>query len=369
MPATELVAGDVLELEAGDAIPADARLLQTANVAAEESALTGESVPVGKEANAPRVATTRPSAIARTWSSSARASCAGARRAIVIATGPRTEIGKLSTLIQGAGQEPTPLEQKLETFGKKILWTCLALSALLFTRGYLAHTAKLQRAPPRGGEPRGRRDPRGPAGDHDDHARPRHAAHGQARRDHPQARRGRDARRGDRHLLRQDRHAHAERDDRSRGARRGHHVRRHRRRLRSEGRHPAPDGQERHRPARDAPPAPRDRRALQQRDAREEGGQVEGHRRSDRGRAPHARREGKPPARVDQRAGPEGAAVRQRPKAHDGARARRARARGRPREGQRGRALEDVLVATRPTTGRTRSPTRSAKSTSTRPSA
>jgi Ca2+-transporting ATPase len=135
VPATELVEGDVLELEAGDAIPADARLLQTANVAAEESALTGESVPVGKEANAP-VADDAPIGDRANIVFLGTSLVRGRATAVVIATGARTEIGKLSTLIQSAGQEPTPLEAKLDSFGKKILWTCLALSALLFVRGY-----------------------------------------------------------------------------------------------------------------------------------------------------------------------------------------------------------------------------------------
>ncbi len=142
VPATELVAGDVLELEAGDAIPADARLLQTANVAAEESALTGESVPVGKEANAP-VADDAPIGDRANIVFLGTSIVRGRATAVVIATGPRTEIGKLSTLIQSAGQEPTPLEAKLDSFGKKILWTCLALSALLFVRGYFQGHEKI----------------------------------------------------------------------------------------------------------------------------------------------------------------------------------------------------------------------------------
>ena len=142
VPATELCAGDMLELEAGDAIPADARLLQTANVAAEESALTGESVPVGKEANAP-VADDAPIGDRANMVFLGTTLVRGRATAVVAAIGPRTEIGKLNTLIQSAGQEPTPLEQKLESFGKKILWTCLALSALLFIRGYIGHKQKL----------------------------------------------------------------------------------------------------------------------------------------------------------------------------------------------------------------------------------
>ena len=81
-------------------------------------------------------------------------------------------------------------------------WRC---RALLFVRGIVRGGPELARAAARGGEPRGRGHPRGAARDHDDHARARDAANGQARRDHPQARRRRDARRGDGHLLRQDR--------------------------------------------------------------------------------------------------------------------------------------------------------------------
>jgi Ca2+-transporting ATPase len=136
VPATELAAGDVLELEAGDAIPADARLVQTANVAAEESALTGESVPVGKEANAP-VEGDAPIGDRANMVFLGTTIVRGRATALVVATGPRTEIGKLNTLIQSAGQEQTPLEEKLDSFGKKILWACLALSALLFLRGLI----------------------------------------------------------------------------------------------------------------------------------------------------------------------------------------------------------------------------------------
>ena len=132
--AVDLVVGDVLELEAGDAVPADARLLVTANVGAEESALTGESVPVGKEATA-IVPEDAPLGDRATMLWLGTSVVRGRARAVVSATGPRTELGKLSALIQSAHSEKTPLEEKLDTFGKKILWTCLALSVLLFIRG------------------------------------------------------------------------------------------------------------------------------------------------------------------------------------------------------------------------------------------
>ncbi len=134
--AAEVVTGDILELEAGDAIPADARLLQTANVTVEESSLTGESVPVVKEAKAP---------VAEDATIGDRANMVflgtsvikGTARALVVATAGATEVGKLNTLLQSVEPEQTPLEEKIDSFGKKILWACLGLSVLLFVRGIL----------------------------------------------------------------------------------------------------------------------------------------------------------------------------------------------------------------------------------------
>ncbi len=59
----------------------------------------------------------------------------GKGRAVVVATGKQTELGKLSELISGTRERKTPLEQRLDRFGKRVLWACLALSALLFARG------------------------------------------------------------------------------------------------------------------------------------------------------------------------------------------------------------------------------------------
>jgi Ca2+-transporting ATPase len=136
IPATDLVVGDVLEVEAGDAVPADARLLTSANLYAEESTLTGESVPVNKDGLA---------VVEGEATIGDRANMLfvgtnvvrGRGRAVVTATGLRTEIGKISALIQAAEQGKTPLEEKLDVFGKRILWVCLALSAALFARGMI----------------------------------------------------------------------------------------------------------------------------------------------------------------------------------------------------------------------------------------
>jgi Ca2+-transporting ATPase len=129
-----LVAGDVLELEAGDAVPADARLLQTINLVAEESALTGESVPVAKDARA-TLAEDAPLGDRSTMLFVGTNVVRGKGRAIVVATGPRTELGRLSALIGRPRHRTTPLEEKLDSFAKRVLWGCLGLSALLFARG------------------------------------------------------------------------------------------------------------------------------------------------------------------------------------------------------------------------------------------
>jgi Ca2+-transporting ATPase len=136
LPAPELVVGDILELEAGDAVPADARLLQTANLAAEESALTGEPIPVAKDARA-IIGADAPLGDQVTMLFVGTTLVRGKGRGVVVATGKNTELGRLHALIQGTAPRKTPLERKLDTFGQRILWACLALSALLFVRGLI----------------------------------------------------------------------------------------------------------------------------------------------------------------------------------------------------------------------------------------
>jgi Ca2+-transporting ATPase len=134
--ASQLVVGDILELQAGDAVPADARLLQTIDLAAEESALTGESAPVQKDARA-AVADDAPLADRPTMLLVGTTLVRGKGRGVVVATGGHTELGRLSALIHQPRDRSTPLEEKLASFGKRILWGCLAAAALLFGRGML----------------------------------------------------------------------------------------------------------------------------------------------------------------------------------------------------------------------------------------
>jgi Ca2+-transporting ATPase len=136
VPAVELVTGDVLELEAGDAVPADARLMQTINLATLEAALTGESLPITKDARA-ELADDAPIGDRSTMLFTGTSLMRGKGRALVVAIGKDTELGKLSTLMSSQEQSKTPLEEKLDHFGKRVLWACLAISAFMFAQGLL----------------------------------------------------------------------------------------------------------------------------------------------------------------------------------------------------------------------------------------
>ena len=138
IPAREVVPGDVLELEAGDAIPADARLLQAVDLAVQEAALTGESVAASKDARA-ELPEDAPLGDRANMLFVGTAVVRGKGRALVIATAGKTELGKLSALMSAPNETRTPLEERLEAFGKRILWVCLVLSLLIFVWGlYLA---------------------------------------------------------------------------------------------------------------------------------------------------------------------------------------------------------------------------------------
>ena len=136
LPAAALVPGDIVELEAGDSIPADLRVFETRNLTIEESALTGESTPVEKHGD--RALTEEaPLAERVTMAYMGTSVTAGRARAVVVQTGPFTELGRIGALIRSTEREETPLEQRLEKFGKQILVVCLAVSVALFVIGIL----------------------------------------------------------------------------------------------------------------------------------------------------------------------------------------------------------------------------------------
>jgi Ca2+-transporting ATPase len=146
VPADEVVPGDLLELEAGDAMPADARLVQSIDFATEEAALTGESAGIVKDALAP-VANDAPLADRVTMVFTGTTVVRGKGRAVVTATGVSTELGRIGEMIKSVGDQKTPLEERLDAFGKTILRVCLALSAVLLGWGIFRSRAQAAPSP------------------------------------------------------------------------------------------------------------------------------------------------------------------------------------------------------------------------------
>ncbi|MDH4251808.1 MAG: cation-translocating P-type ATPase [Nitrospira sp.] len=139
IPARELVLGDLILLEAGDRIPADARLIYTTNFQAQEASLTGESTPVQKDVGV-IAGTDVPLAERTNMAFMGTIAVSGKARALVVATSLRTELGRIAAMIQAAAEAErteTPLQRRLEQFGYTLLWLALAVVAVVFALGYL----------------------------------------------------------------------------------------------------------------------------------------------------------------------------------------------------------------------------------------
>ncbi|MBX7210754.1 MAG: cation-translocating P-type ATPase [Verrucomicrobiaceae bacterium] len=137
VPATQLVPGDVLEIEAGDLVAADARLVNATSLRCIEAALTGESEAVDKLATVLGDAELPLGDLANMLFKGTSVA-AGQGEAIVVATGMSTELGRIAGLIEQAGAgERTPLQEKLEAFGRVLVWASLGIVALLFVLGLL----------------------------------------------------------------------------------------------------------------------------------------------------------------------------------------------------------------------------------------
>jgi Ca2+-transporting ATPase len=133
----EMVPGDLIELEAGDNIPADSRLIwHTANFTALEASLTGESTPVAKTTAALQEKNV-PLADRANMVYMGTSAASGKAKAIVVETGMHTELGKIAGMIQEIKRDSTPLQQKLEQFGKWIVYLCFVLVGLIFALGVL----------------------------------------------------------------------------------------------------------------------------------------------------------------------------------------------------------------------------------------
>ena len=128
--AEELVPGDLIELDAGDHVPADGRLIESFAFGVQESALTGESVPTHKEAAAlPEVTAL---ADRRNMVYLGTIAVAGRAMALVVATGMQTELGRIAGLLEHQPVEPTPLQKRLSELGRKLLIVCLGIVAIIF---------------------------------------------------------------------------------------------------------------------------------------------------------------------------------------------------------------------------------------------
>lgn len=135
--AAGLVPGDIILLEAGDFVPADARLLQSASLKSEESALTGESVPSEKDAGE-TVQENAPIGDRRNMVYSGCSITYGRARAVVTATGMNTEMGKIANLLESAEDTKTPLQEKLAQLGKYLGLIALIACGVIFVIGLLS---------------------------------------------------------------------------------------------------------------------------------------------------------------------------------------------------------------------------------------
>lgn len=139
LPARQLVPGDLIQVEAGDRIPADSRLVSVSGLQTLEASLTGESTPVAKMAD-PLSQTEVPLGDRRNMLFMGTIVVSGKGRALVTTTSLQTELGKIAALMQHeaqAEQEETPLQRRLDQLGHTLLWLSLGIVMVVFLLGLL----------------------------------------------------------------------------------------------------------------------------------------------------------------------------------------------------------------------------------------
>ena len=135
IPSEDLVKGDIILLEAGDAVPADARILESASLKVEEAALTGESVPVTKFIDMLRLSDGQkdvPLGDRKNMVYMGSTVVYGRGRAVVTATGMQTEMGKIADALEQAQEGQTPLQRKLSQLSRILTWIVLAICVVVF---------------------------------------------------------------------------------------------------------------------------------------------------------------------------------------------------------------------------------------------
>ncbi|MBN1643235.1 MAG: cation-translocating P-type ATPase [Dehalococcoidales bacterium] len=129
VPAEELVPGDIVILSAGDRIPADLRLVESFNLSTQEAPLTGESTPVEKSTAV--IEGVVPVGDHKNMAYTGTTVTYGRGKGIVVATGMQTEFGKIAAMLQGVGEETTPLQKNLDKVGKMLGIACLIIVAIV----------------------------------------------------------------------------------------------------------------------------------------------------------------------------------------------------------------------------------------------
>ena len=137
VPSEELVAGDVLVLEAGDAVPADARVLESASLRAEEAALTGESVPVAKSPDALAAAGDIGLGDRSNMLYLGSSIVYGRGRAVVTETGMQTQMGHIADALTQTKENKTPLQLRLSQLSRILTWLVLGICVVVFAVGVL----------------------------------------------------------------------------------------------------------------------------------------------------------------------------------------------------------------------------------------
>jgi len=143
IPGPKIVPGDIVFIEAGNFVPADLRLVEAVNLRLEEAALTGESVPVQKDANI-RLEANVPLGDRKNTAFMGTLVNSGRGRGIVVSTGMHTQIGLIAEMLQNVKEETTPLQKRLDGLGKVLGGAALAVCALVFAIGWMRGHAPLE---------------------------------------------------------------------------------------------------------------------------------------------------------------------------------------------------------------------------------